>query len=47
MYFAATGQYEDQQEPPDEVEPFGWRIGIKNHRRASQAFGDKEERIRL
>jgi len=47
MYFAATGQYEDQQEPPDELEPFGWRIGLKNHRKGSQVFSEKEERMHL
>ena len=35
MYFAATGHREDSTEPPDEVEPFGWKIGIRNSRKSS------------
>jgi hypothetical protein len=35
MYFAATGLREDSQEPPEEIEPFGWKIGIRNPRHSS------------
>ena len=33
MYFAATGCHENQSNIPGEIEPYGWKIGLKNPRK--------------
>ncbi len=41
MHFASTGHYENE-ELPEEIEPFGWKIGLKNQDFFNLKMGEKE-----